>query len=91
MALKSSISNFFLALSVIPPLAVLPDVALPGMPREPLPFITTCAGWLRVLCVRMQCGDGVYAATAATSETNPKRRSDMDLEVFGQLPRRVGG
>merc|ERR1719149_373444 len=59
LALKSSISNFFLALSVIPPLAVLPDVALPGMPREPLPFITTCAGWLRVLCVRMQSGDGV--------------------------------
>ena len=91
LALKSSISNFFLALSVIPPLAVLPDVALPGMPREPLPFITTCAGWLRVLCVRMQCGDGAYAATAATSETSTERRMDLHTSTsFGGF-REVGG
>ena len=59
LELKSSMSNFFFALSVIPPNAVLPDVALPGI-REPLPFITTCTGWLRVLCARMERGEGVY-------------------------------
>merc|ERR1719171_1272631 len=66
--LKSFISNFFLAFLVIPPAAVRPAVCLPGIPRDPLPFITTCTGCPRAVRVLWRSATGWYAAQTATTE-----------------------